>query len=117
MDALRSGVIGLSMGGMIGQGIALVHPDRLLSLSSATPRTDTAGGSSVVQNASTRPQRVQAWSTVPCPLVHAGLLKTKPPEVERIRRQFWPRPWRRQVRGPSAGSTAWSSSPASSSPP
>jgi 3-oxoadipate enol-lactonase len=95
MDALairQVHFVGLSMGGMIGQGIALVHPDRLLSLSlcstsaripqEAQPvvqeRIDTAlkeGLRALVDGTLAR------WFT-------PGYLKTKPPEVERIRRQF-----------------------------
>ena len=95
MDALairQVHFVGLSMGGMIGQGIALAHPDRLLSLSlcstsawippQAQPvvqeRIDTAlkeGLQALVDGTLAR------WFT-------PGYLKTKPPEVERIRRQF-----------------------------
>jgi 3-oxoadipate enol-lactonase len=95
MDALairQVHFVGLSMGGMIGQGIALVHPDRLLSLSlcstsaripqEAQPvvqeRIDTAlkeGLQALVDGTLAR------WFT-------PGYLKTKPPEVERIRLQF-----------------------------
>ena len=95
MDALairQVHFIGLSMGGMIGQGLALAFPDRLLSLSlcstsawippQAQPvvqeRIDTAlkeGLQALVDGTLAR------WFT-------PGYLKTKPPEVERIRRQF-----------------------------
>jgi 3-oxoadipate enol-lactonase len=84
--------VGLSMGGMIGQGMALACPDRLLSLSlcstsawippEAQPaiqeRIDTAlkeGLQALVDGTLAR------WFT-------PGYLKTKPPEVERIRRQL-----------------------------
>jgi 3-oxoadipate enol-lactonase len=95
MDALairQVHFVGLSMGGMIGQGIALAYPDRLLSLSlcstsarippEAQPvvqeRIDTAlkeGLQALVDGTLAR------WFT-------PGYLKTKPPDVERIRRQF-----------------------------
>jgi 3-oxoadipate enol-lactonase len=95
MDALairQVHFVGLSMGGMIGQGIALAYPDRLLSLSlcstsaripqEAQPvvqeRIDTAlkeGLQALVDGTLAR------WFT-------PGYLKTKPPEVERVRRQF-----------------------------
>jgi 3-oxoadipate enol-lactonase len=95
MDALairQVHFVGLSMGGMIGQGIALAYPDRLLSLSlCSTSARMPPEAQPVVQ------ERIEAaleeglqaladgtlarWFT-------PGYLKTKPPEVERVRRQF-----------------------------
>jgi 3-oxoadipate enol-lactonase len=95
MDALairQVHFVGLSMGGMIGQGIALAYPDRLLSLSlCSTSARIPQEAQPVVQERIDSALKEGMPALVDGTLARwftPGYLKAKPPEVECIRRQF-----------------------------